>query len=42
MALQAARRQQTAVALGLREMTIPNKPRSRLQRYRLTEAEQQL
>jgi len=30
--------QQAAVALGFVEMTFPNKPRSRLQRYRLTAA----
>ena len=29
--------QQPAVAQGLLEMTVPEKPRSRLQKYRLTE-----
>jgi ATP-dependent DNA helicase RecG len=30
--------QQVGVKLSLIEMTIPNKPRSRLQKYRLTDA----
>jgi len=34
--------QQAAVALGLIEITLPDKPRSRLQRYRLTETGQYL
>lgn len=33
---------QKAIALGLIEMTLPEKPRSRLQRYRLTAAGQRL
>jgi ATP-dependent DNA helicase RecG len=32
-----SRYQQPAIAAGLIEMTLPDKPRSRLQRYRLTE-----
>lgn len=34
--------QQTAIRLGLMEMTIPDKPRSRNQRYRLTDKGRQL
>lgn len=32
------RYQQAATGMGLVEMTLPNEPNSRLQRYRLTEA----